>query len=192
SPPMNKKWLVVAAAEVSPPPIGAIDPNIVALTVPTQGGFVWLHRAAAGTNVYSVSIDRMATKVAYQEITGSSRAIYVLNLDRELSATCTRAGGQGTITVSIPCAQNELCLLGGAHGLAPLPQTLPGFVGAIELDNSYAILHVAIGTGAPVVFSGSFPDDPALVGTTLYYQAVRSMDGLVTGDISRPLYVRWF
>lgn len=191
SPPANKRWLVVSAAEVSPPPYG-FGPSIVALTVPTQGGFVWLHRAPAGTDVYSVSIDRMATKVAYQEITASSRAIYVLNLDRELSATCTHAAGQGTIDVTIPCAVNELCLLGGSYGLAALPATLPGFVGAIELDNSYAILHVAVGTGAPVVFSGSFPDDPALVGTTLYYQAVRSMDGLATGDISRPLFVRWF
>lgn len=191
SPPMNKQWLVVSAAEVSPPPYG-FGPSIVALTVPTQGGFVWLNRAPAGTDVFSVSIDRMATKVAYQEITGSTRAIYVLDLDRELSATCTRAAGQGTITVTIPCAANELCVLGGAYGLAALPQTLPGFVGAIELDNSQTVLHLAVGTGAPVVFSGSFPDDPALVGTTLYYQAVRTADGFVSGDVSRVLQVRWF
>lgn len=191
SPPVNKQWLVVSAAEVSPPPYG-FGPSIVALTPPTQGGFVWLHRASANSTIWSVSMDRSGTRVAYLELSGSSAQISVVTLDRELTATCTRAAGQGTIQVSIPCAANELCLLGGAYGLAPLAQTLPGFVGSIELDNSYAILHVAIGTGAPVVFSGSFPDVPALVGTTLYYQAVRTMDGLVSGDISRPVYVRWF
>ncbi len=190
-PPVSKRWLLVSAAEVSPPPYG-FGPSIVALTTPTQGGFVWLNRAPAGTGVYWVSIDRAATRVAWQEITGTSRAIYVAELDRELSASCTRAAGQGTISISIPCAVNELCILGGAYGLAAFPVTLPGFVGGIELDNSQTILHVAIGTGAPVVFSGSFVDDPALVGATLYYQAVRTTNGLVSGDISRVLQVRWF
>ena len=192
APAISKQWLATAVAEVPPLPIGVIEPDIVSVTPPTQGGFVWLHRAPGTNTVSSVSMDRDGTRVAYLEHFWNGTQISVIDLDRELTATCTRAAGQGTISVSIPCAANELCLLGGAYGLAPLAQTLPGFIGAIELDNSYTILHVAIGTGAPVIFSGSFPDVPAVVGTTLYYQAVRTMDGLVSGDISRPVYVRWF
>lgn len=191
-PATGKRWLATAVAEVPPLPIGAIDPKIVSVTPPTQGGFVWLHRAPGTNFISSVSMDRNGTRVAYLEHSWNGTEISVVDLDRELTVICTRAAGQGTISVSIPCAANELCLLGGAYGLAPLAQTLPGFVGSIELDNSFAILHIAVGTGAPVVFSGSFPDVPAMVGTTLYYQALRTMDGLVSGDISRPVFVRWF
>lgn len=191
-PQTDKQWLAVTAQELPPLPIGSVTADLVAITPPQQGGFVFLHRAATGSTVAEVTMDRAGTRVAYLKILGNDRQIEVVDLDRELTVKASRAGGQGIIDISIPCAVNEICVLAGAHGLAALPATLPGFRGQFELDNSYQTLHLAVGTGAPVTWSSTFPDTPAMVGIKLCYQAMRSDATITSGDFSRVAWLRWF
>lgn len=161
--------------------------------VPVAKRGIWFvngaNQAISTGDVTNVSLSASGTAAAFTaDGQGNNRDAFVTELTRPISIDPTARIGQ-SVSVEVPVEPTERCSLFLSPSLISPMFSLPGFAGRIEIDTTVMLpiyLNQTPTGGSSITTSYSVPNDPALICTRVYMQAIRELIAAPgTGDITR-------